>query len=216
MRCHIKKYCKSDGSEGLFSDHFLHATHRFYVILSLLYTLLLSHGFSPDSMIMRTMVTIPKNRKQLLCNSCNYRSIGLSSIFGKILDGVILINDESALCSSHLQFGFKKGMSTTQCTYSMLETVNYCNFNKSNVFVLMLDASKAFDTVNYCKLFGELLKRGISPIVLRLLLYMYTSQTLRVKCGHTVSNYFTVRNGVKQGGVLYLPTYLSSSSQCGT
>ena len=38
----------------------------------------------------------------------------------------------------------------TQCTYSMLETVNYYNFNKSNVFVLMLDASKAFDRVNYC------------------------------------------------------------------
>ena len=66
----------------------------------------------------------------------------------------------------------------------------------------MLDTSKAFDMVNYCKLFGELLKRDISLIVLRLLLYMYTSQTLRVKWGHTVSNYFTVRNGVKQGGVL--------------
>ena len=32
---------------------------------------------------------------------------------------------------------------------------------------------------------------------------MYTSQMLRVKWGHTVSNYFTERNGVKQGGVLY-------------
>ena len=49
---------KSDGSEGLFSDHFLHATHRFYVIL---YTLFLSHSFSPDSMIMGTMIPIPKN-----------------------------------------------------------------------------------------------------------------------------------------------------------
>ena len=39
-----------------------------------------------------------------------------------------------------------------QCSYSMLETVNYYNFNQSNVFVLMLDASKAFDRVNYCKL----------------------------------------------------------------
>ena len=26
---------KSDGSEGLFSDHFIHGTHRFYVILSM-------------------------------------------------------------------------------------------------------------------------------------------------------------------------------------
>ena len=94
-------------------------------------------------MIMGTMIPIPKNRKQSLCNSSNYRAIG------KILDLVILIKEESALCSSHLQFGFKKRMSTTQCTYSMLETVNYYNFNKSNVFVLMLDASKAFDRVNY-------------------------------------------------------------------
>ena len=31
---------------------------------------------------------------------------------------------------------------------------------------------------------------------------MYTSLTLRVKWGHTVSNCFTVRNGVKEGGVL--------------
>ena len=112
---------KSDGSEGLFSDHFLHATHRFYVILSILYTLFLSHGFSPDSMIMETMIPIPKNRKQSLCNSSNYRAIALSSIFGI---WVILIKEESAICSSHLQFGFKKGMSITQCTYSMLETVN--------------------------------------------------------------------------------------------
>ena len=102
--------------------------------------------------------------------SSNYRAIALSSIFGKILDWVILIKEESALCFSNLQFGFKKGMSTTQCTYSMLETVNYYNFNKSNIF--MLDTSKAFDMVNDCKLFGELLKRDISTIVLRLLLYI--------------------------------------------
>ena len=31
---------------------------------------------------------------------------------------------------------------------------------------------------------------------------MYTSQTLRVKWGHTVSTCFTARNGAKQGGVL--------------
>ena len=66
----------------------------------------------------------------------------------------------------------------------------------------MLDASKAFDRVNYCKLFATLLKRNISPIVLRLLLFMYTHQSLRVKWGSTLSKQFSVMNGVKQGGVL--------------
>ena len=66
----------------------------------------------------------------------------------------------------------------------------------------MLDASKAFDRVNYCKLFSTLLKRNISPIVLRFLLFMYTHQSLRVKWGSTLSKQFSVMNGVKQGGVL--------------
>ena len=66
----------------------------------------------------------------------------------------------------------------------------------------MLDASKAFDRVNYCKLFRELLKHEMSPLVLRLLLFLYTNQTLRVKWGSVMSESFTVMNGVKQGGVL--------------
>ena len=33
---------------------------------------------------------------------------------------------------------------------------------------------------------------------------MYTSQTLRAKWRHAVSNCFTMRNGVKEGGVLSL------------
>ena len=61
----------------------------------------------------------------------------------------------------------------------------------------MLDASKAFDRVNYCKLFATLLKRNISSIVLRLLLFMYTHQSLRVKWGSTLSKQFSVMNGVK-------------------
>ena len=101
----------------------------------------------------------------------NYRAIALSSILNKILDCIILLKAHKSLSSSPLQFGFKKGLSTTQCTHSLLEIVDYYNYNKSDVFVLMLDASKAFDRVRYCKLFNELLERDISPVVLRILIY---------------------------------------------
>ena len=117
----------------------------------MLFSSMLSHGFSPHSMILGTMIPIPKD---------------------------------------------------TQCTFSMLETIDHYNVMKSNTFVLMLDASKAFDRVNYCKLFRELLKRELCPLVLRLLLFMYTNQTLRVKWGSVMSESFTVMNGVKQGSVL--------------
>ena len=61
----------------------------------------------------------------------------------------------------------------------MLEIVDYYNFNKCSKNVLMSDASKAFDRVKYCELFAALLERDISPIVLRLLLFIYTNQSIR-------------------------------------
>ena len=87
------------------------------------------------------------------------------------------------MCSSELHLGFKKGLSTTQCTFSMLEIIDYYNVNKSIVCSLQLDASKAFDRVSYCKIFAELLKHNICPLLLRLLLFMYTRQSLLVKWG---------------------------------
>ena len=51
----------------------------------------------------------------------------------------------------------------------------------SSVFVLLLDASKAFDRVNNFTLFTDLLKCEVSPFILRLLLHMYTNHTLCVR-----------------------------------
>ena len=73
------KVGKSDGSDILFSDHFINGTKHLHVFLSLLFTLFLVYGFSPDSMILGTMIPIPKDKKKSLCNSNNYRAIALSS-----------------------------------------------------------------------------------------------------------------------------------------
>ncbi len=70
------------------------------------------------------------------------------------------------------------------------------------MYTVLLDAAKAFDRVNYCKLFRKLLDRNMSPLVLRLLLYMYTNQSVQVTRGSHTSTRFNVHNGVKQGGVL--------------
>ena len=102
------------------------------------------------------MIPINKDKIKSLSTSSNYRNNALSRILGNIFKWIILIEEQSVLLSSDIQFGLKKRLSTMQCTYSMLETIDYFNFNKSSVYVLMLDASKAFDIGNYCKLFSEL------------------------------------------------------------
>ena len=67
---------------------------------------------------------------------------------------------------------------------------------------MLLDASKAFDKVQYIKLFNLLLAKGFCPLLCRLLLYMYTNQRINVKWGNKLSSYVSVSNGVKQGGIL--------------
>ena len=88
------------------------------------------------------------------------------------------------------------------CTFALNETVSYYTKNDSTVYALFLDASKAFDRLNYVKLFTKLLDKGMSPITIRLLLNMYISQKIQVKWNGELSQPFSVQNGVRQGGIL--------------
>ena len=96
--------------------------------------------------------------------------------------------------SSSMQFGFKPKHSTTQCTFVLNEIVEFYNNNDSPVFLVALDASKAFDRVEYCKLFNLLIDRNICPLYARLLIYMYTHQCLRVRWNNMFSEFFSVTN----------------------
>ncbi len=87
--------------------------------------------------------------------------------------------------TSELRYGFKPKSSATQCTFSLLETVNHFQQNNTDIYVLLLDASSAFDKVNYVKLFDLLLERGVDPITMRCPLYMYTNQHVD-NCGTTI------------------------------
>ncbi len=128
-------------------------------------------------MLIGTMIPIPKVTRQVVCKFDNFRAITVSSIIGNVLDWIILIKEQNSFCTSDLQFGFKQGVSTTQCPYVVNETIGHYKFNRTNVHILMLDASKAFDRVKYCKLFEQLLVCNMSPLVLRFLSVLYTNQT---------------------------------------
>ncbi len=130
------------------------------VHIAILFTMMLRHGLLPDGMLFGTMVPISKGRLANLSNSDNFRAITLSSILCKILDIVILTKESNNLCSSNLQFSLKPRTSTSPCTSMVQETISYYVNNGSNVCGLRLDARKAFDRVNYCKIFRILLEKN--------------------------------------------------------
>ena len=59
--------------------------------------------------------------------------------------------------------GFKEHGSTNACTFMVKETIQYYLQNGSNVYGTVLDATKAFDRNDFCKLFREMIKRKLPP-----------------------------------------------------
>jgi hypothetical protein len=106
-----------------------------------------------------------------------------------------------ALSSDELQFGFKKSSSTSLCTWSVVETINYYKRGGSDVFCCLLDCKKAFDTVEDSKMFKKLSDR-IPMVFVRILLVTYLGQKCFVRWNSEDSSIFSVQNGVRQGAVL--------------
>ena len=138
-----------------------------------------------------------------LSDSDKYRSIAISSILGKILDHIIIVKQSDALTTFQHQYGFKANSSTVLCSTMVIETVQYYTENGARpVYVLLLDASKAFDKVAFNVLFNELRDRAVYQRIIKLLYFMYTNQSCSVKWDNEQSDYFKISNGVKQGGVI--------------
>ena len=187
---------------GLFSNHFIYGSDRLTIIVTLLFNSMLTHGIAPDELLLGTMIPLIKDSRASKQCSDNYRALTIGTGLSKLLEIVIRNRQKDILKSSDLQFGFKGKSSTTMCTFMVLETIEYYKSKGSKVHVLLLDASKAFGRVNYIKLFDKLMKKGMCPLTVRLLLNMYVNQKLQVKWNNHKSEKFSVTNGVRQGGVL--------------
>lgn len=120
----------------------------------------------------------------------------------KISEIIIMSRYQDRLCTSDLQFAFKAKHSTVMCTYVLKEVVRYYSNNGSDVFSCYGDATKAFDRVQYDKLFCLLIDRGMPPIIIRSILDIYIRQNLRTHWRGYVSDNFSTTNGIRQGGVI--------------
>ena len=166
---------------------------------------MLYYGYAPQLFLRSTMIPIPKGGKLCSTNADLYRSLAISSILSKILYYVIIDPQADSLVTSDYQFGFKSHSSTMLCSTMLIETIQCYDENRRQaVYVLFLDASKAFDRVCHSESFNILLDKKVCPRIVQLLCYMHLNQACCVKWNSKNSSDFSVSNGVKQGAVISL------------
>ena len=186
----------------IFSESIMYGCERLFVMLSLMLSCMLRHGYTVDSFTRVSIKPIPKDKKKSLSNSENYRGIAPNATIPKLLDYIILETFPQVFSSSDNQFAYKSKFSTTMCTFMVLETIQYYRDRGSPVYVTLLDSSKAFDYVRFDIMFNKLRRKGLCPLVIRLLMNIYSNSSYRISWNGETSDYFTIKNGVKQGAVL--------------
>ena len=88
------------------------------------------------------------------------------------------------------------------CIYALKEAVLKYRSLNINVYSCFLDASKAFDRINHYVLFDKLVKRVVPLYIARILVVWYNVQNMYMRWNNTMSDSFSVSNGVRQGGII--------------
>ena len=162
----------------------------------------LVHASVTPALLACAFLPLLKNALKDPADTGSYRAIAGSSILLKLFDKVVLLLWGHLLSSDTLQFGYKMGTSTTQCSWLVSEVVNHYLQRGSNPIMTLLDCSKAFDTCKFNILFAKLLDRKVPPIVVRTLIVVYEDQYAWVKWGRARSCLFSIINGTRQGSIL--------------
>lgn len=197
-----QKKGKAVGADGIAMEAFMYGGLRLAVHICFLFRVFIKFGYLPRAFMQSVIVPLVKCKSGDLSDMNNYRAIAISTSMSKIFESIIASFIKTSDEFDYHQFGFKAGHSTTLCTHVFKRTVEYFTDRGSHVFSCFIDFTKAFDKVNYWKLFNKLLDDHIDCSIVRVLAYWYSHQEICVKWHNTLSRWFTMSNGTRQGGVL--------------
>jgi hypothetical protein len=151
------KLGKSNGIDGLKNEHFKYASRRLHILLTLCVNTMLTHGYMCTDMMKTILVPIVKDKNDDLSSVDNYRPIAITTASSKIVELLFLDRLSEYLECQDNQFGFKSSHSTDMCVYVLKQVISFYSECSSPLFITYLDASKAFDRVNFYKLFDKLM-----------------------------------------------------------
>ena len=184
---------------GFFPLIFKRLSNVFAPKLSALFRTLVRNGSFPDSWRTANIVPIPKCSSPSLPS--DYRPISITPVLSKVFEKLLVVrlNKHLADVIPPRQYAYRKGLGTCDALLDISSSCNDALNEGSEMLIVQIDFSAAFDRVNHAGLLYKLENAGVGGNFLKILEEYLSNRSQRVildgQFGEPVSN-------VPQGSVL--------------
>ena len=148
-----------------------------------------------------TFIPLPKKGDLKQC--ANYRTIALVSQASKVLLRIILerirVKTEMEIADEQAEFRQGRG---TRDQITNLRILMHTREHQQPLYMCFVDFEKVFDSISHDKLWVTMMDMGYPLHLIDLLAKLYRKQLSKVKVAGTLSEWFLVKKGVRQGCVL--------------
>ena len=147
---------------------------------------------------------IPLHKKLEAIYKENYRPVSLLPVVSKIFERLMLKQMKPYIEAFLSQWlcGYRKGYNAQYALTAMVERLKKCLDGNGVYGAVLMDLSKAFDTINHELLIAKLKAYGFDNNALQIILSYLTDRWQRTKINTSFSNWEALLSGVPQGSVL--------------
>ena len=162
----------------------------------------LSQGIFPDSLKLANIM--PVHKKDETTDKENYRPVSVLPLFSKIFEKVIYdqLSQYLEKYLNSLLCGFRKAHSSQHALFKLLQAWQEELDKSGFVGIILMDVSKAYDSVPHDLLVAKFEACGIDKNRLNLIHNYLTNRKQRTKISSSYSEWYDIVRGVPQGSIL--------------
>lgn len=170
-------------------------------VIQRIVTIMLATGTVPPSLGEGRTIPIPK--KGNADDVSNLRPITIYSVIRRIIERILDKRLREQVQLNHNQRGFQIGLPGCHMNSSLINAcLTKSKEDKSDLVVVFLDLTKAFDRIGHSHLELCLKSRGVSKNMARLIMALLSNNKIRVDTGRERTEQIQIRRSVPQGGPL--------------
>jgi len=195
---------KKCGTDAIPTHVWKHCCDLVAMIVSKLFNKSLDTGTFPS--VLKIAQVIPIHKSGAKTNICNYRPVSLLPTLSKLFEKLMNIRfshyiESNKILNEH-QFGFRKGLNTSDAVVEFLDHAYSSLDAKKYMIAIFLDLSKAFDTLDHEILLMKLQHIGVDTNILQWFQSYLTNRSQLVCFNSIKSNVSKINTGVPQGSIL--------------